>query len=272
MQYSKLIKYADDTVVFFGDKDFKVIESHLNTDMHNLSAWLNENEMILNLKPGKTELLLFGTHQKLSKIPRELIVCYNHRKIHNTKSYKYLGVEINASLNLNSQFDKNYKKASSRLRLLTRLKPFLTREAARSIFSHMVMPIFMYCSLLKLKLSMTQENMLGSLERRANIIVPDHGMCFSRAMKKKACMFVRKVLIGEIEYPLNEYFSLQSSQVNTRNNNHILVLPKVKLEYCRMSTRYMAAKIFNELPLVLRKKVTDHEFKTLTEEHYSTRS
>ena len=35
--------------------------------MNRLPEWFTENELLLNLKPGKTELLVFGTN-KLAKI------------------------------------------------------------------------------------------------------------------------------------------------------------------------------------------------------------
>ena len=34
----------------------------------NLHSWFKENELLLNLKPGKTEVLLFGTSKRLSML------------------------------------------------------------------------------------------------------------------------------------------------------------------------------------------------------------
>ena len=59
------------------------------------------NEPLLNIKPGQTELLVFGTNQLLAKIHKNLEVIYNHQMINVTT--KYLGVELTSSLNLNSQ-------------------------------------------------------------------------------------------------------------------------------------------------------------------------
>ena len=73
--------------------------------MSRLFEWSTENKLLLNLKPGKTELLVFGTNQRLAKIPKYLEVIYNHQVINVTTLYKYLVVELTSSLNLNSQFD-----------------------------------------------------------------------------------------------------------------------------------------------------------------------
>ena len=110
LKFSGIIKYTDDTVIFFGHKNFIIMEKNLNHDMDCLSNWFTENKLLLNMKPEKTELLLFGINQRLSKVPRELNIYYNHQKINVTKSYKYLGVEVTGSLNMHSYFHKTYSK------------------------------------------------------------------------------------------------------------------------------------------------------------------
>ena len=111
----EIIKHADDTVIFSADKDYDKVERALCSDINRFSEWFTENELLLNLKPGKTELLVFGTNQPLAKMPKNLKVIYNHQVINVTTSSKYLGVELTSSPTLNSQFDRNYKKVSSRL-------------------------------------------------------------------------------------------------------------------------------------------------------------
>ena len=69
-------------------------------------------------KIGKTELLLFCTSQRIAKTNKNFEVKFNNQYINETKSYKYLGVEVDHTLNLNSCFGKRYKKMTSRLRLL----------------------------------------------------------------------------------------------------------------------------------------------------------
>ena len=49
--------------------------------MNRLSEWFTKNELLLNLKPGQTKLLVFGTNQWLAKIPKNLKVIYNHQVI-----------------------------------------------------------------------------------------------------------------------------------------------------------------------------------------------
>ena len=131
--HSKVIKFADDAVIYFANKDFHLIERNLNEDLNKISTFMRENELIVNTKKGKTEVMLFGTAKKLNKCDRNLKVLYNWNEINQTTRYKYLGSTIDPSLNLSDNFDKMYKKASTRLRLLESLKYCLTSVARKRV-------------------------------------------------------------------------------------------------------------------------------------------
>ena len=67
LKYTKIVTYADDTVIFTSSSEVSVIESNLNHDINTLASWLRRNELIINHKKGKTEAILFGTARRLGK-------------------------------------------------------------------------------------------------------------------------------------------------------------------------------------------------------------
>ena len=67
LKHIKIVTYADDTVIFTSSSEVSVIESNLNRDINTLASWLRRNELIINLKKGKTEAMLFGTARRLEK-------------------------------------------------------------------------------------------------------------------------------------------------------------------------------------------------------------
>ena len=47
---AKIVKHADDTVIYVADKDLKVIKTKLSNDMESIADWSDENGLIINLK------------------------------------------------------------------------------------------------------------------------------------------------------------------------------------------------------------------------------
>ena len=99
--------YADDTVIYVPGKDLSIIEARLSADMKCICDWCTDNELILNLSKGKTESMLFGTSKNLCLQRPVMNVTFGDDEINFTTSYKYLGIKIEPSLNMNSNFDQS---------------------------------------------------------------------------------------------------------------------------------------------------------------------
>ena len=94
--------YADDTVIYYSHKDIEVIEKKLQDDLTSITSWLQQNQLIINMKKGKTESMLFGTGKRLSTLnDRQMNLECNGSKVNFTSHYKYLGVHLKPSLNMN---------------------------------------------------------------------------------------------------------------------------------------------------------------------------
>ena len=268
LTHSKVIMYADDTVIYVAHKDLKVIETTLNQDFVEIADYLNTSELIINLKKGKTECMLFATSKKLSKIEGTLTVKYGDHIINNTSCYEYLGNSIDPSITMNMNFKKRYKKASSRIRLLGKVRHYLTIEAAEKVYNTMIAPLLTYCCIVKLPLSTTQVASLKSIEDRASKILYGKSVMkevssISRLRNIRACSIVHKCLRKDICTPMRDYFVINEHNLNTRNKNLLIKLPKIKLELGRQTFLYSGAKLFNDLPITCRKEQDFGLFKEL---------
>jgi hypothetical protein len=105
LKHCKILMYADDTVLYCHHHDLGEIEKILSEELSAVSTWLQENELILNIKKGKTEIMVFGTKARLNKQDRQIEVKYLSHPISVTQSYKYLGVLLDPSLNMNQHFN-----------------------------------------------------------------------------------------------------------------------------------------------------------------------
>ena len=73
--------------------------------------------------------------------------CPDRVIINGTDEYKYLGVYVDGTLNLNSQFEKCFKRASERLRLLVKIRDHLDLPSAKAIYRAMLCLYFTYCGI-----------------------------------------------------------------------------------------------------------------------------
>ena len=170
--------------------------------------------------------------------------------------------KLTSSLNLNSQFDRNYKKVSSRLKTIHRIRHLLTDKLAKDVFRLMVLPTLSYCSLLKPSFSNTQVKKLRSLERQSKSLINNFDLNTINLLKKRVCFFAHGVINEKVRPPLNDFYEVKFSKINMRINDSMVKLPKEKLECGRLSLKFTAAKIFNDLPLEFRKQCFHKSFKS----------
>ena len=124
------------------------------------------------------------------------------------------------------------------------MKHLQTNKSARYVFRFMVLPTLSYCNLLKPSFSNTLVKKLRSLERRSTSLRNNFDPNIINLLKKRVCFFVHDVINGKIRPPLNDFYELKVSKINTRNNGYMVKLPKAKLEYGCLSLKFMGTKSF----------------------------
>jgi hypothetical protein len=270
MQYQtnrcKLILYADDAVLYYGSKDIKEIESILNKETNAISQWLSNNNLIINLKKGKTEFMRYGSAQKLSKSTHQCTITVNQTKINQPDSYEYLGVTLDKNVLLKQQIDKIYKKASTRLKLLKRIRYNIPPFVAQTIYTSMIQPLTMYCCQILCNLKRTNLDKLQRIQDRAHKIINAEGIGTCPDMltlrNQRIAVEVYKSLHKIGPACMTGQFTLQSHSINTRGNCSLLTLPKVKSEAGRSMFSFQGALIYNSIDKSIRDEKSFANFKT----------
>ena len=188
LKYAKVIIFADDTVLYVSSKCFHVIENNLNHDLQNMFNYFRQNELVMNLKKGKSESMVFGTRKRLSANPEKLNLFYNLVPIVSTTHYKYLGTLLDQTLSMQSNFEKLYKTASGKLRLLASLRYMLSRDAIHQIYTAIILPAILYNCVVHLKLSKTQLKKLDSIDNRAQKLTDTTLPTIQNEMQKRTVL------------------------------------------------------------------------------------
>ena len=81
--------------------------------------------------------------------------------------YEYLGVTMDENLNYIEHLQKTIKKATSRVKLLYRIRQNLSPSTAEIIYKMMILPIMLYCDTVYLKLLTTNQEKFEAIQNRA---------------------------------------------------------------------------------------------------------
>ena len=101
--------------------------------------------LVVNLTKTKTECVLYGTHQRTSR-SKPMEVKINQTKITESDVYEYLGVKMDKNLTFSDHLKKTVKQATSRVKLLSRIRHNISPYTAETIYKVTILPILLYCN------------------------------------------------------------------------------------------------------------------------------
>ena len=112
VQDSTLSMYADDTSLCYQSHHLTRLNEAINSDLKKLDTWLQGNKLSLNV--AKTHSMLISTKQEQNSLKsqnKDLDLKIRDNDLEVVKKTKYLGVQIDCSLNWKEQI----KAVSSRV-------------------------------------------------------------------------------------------------------------------------------------------------------------
>ena len=139
------ILFADDTNLTASGCSIIDIQTKLNNDLENIHQWLLANKLTLN--KDKTEYMIAGSRQRITKIEGDPEVKLGNCNIKRVKETKTLGVIIDDQLKWNAHIDNVVTKVSKAIGMIRRMKNFVPQSTLISVYNATVQPHFDYCSL-----------------------------------------------------------------------------------------------------------------------------
>ena len=133
MIYRKLSN-ADDTSLCYQSSDVNELNEAVNNDLKQLDIWIQGNKLSLNV--AKTNSMLVSTKQKhniLKSRNEGLDFKIRDNELEKIKKTKYLGVQIDNSLNWKEHIKTVSTKVSRAIGFLKHAKTFLRQETSQGI-------------------------------------------------------------------------------------------------------------------------------------------
>ena len=126
----KVHHFADDTNLLYVNDSIKKLNNAVNSDLKNLTNWLNANKISLNVI--KTELILFKP--KMKRLEFDLKLKLNGKRLYPTKSVKYLGVNIVEHLTWLDHIDDILMRLNKANAMLFKVREFINIKILKSIY------------------------------------------------------------------------------------------------------------------------------------------
>ena len=168
VQNSTVSMCADDTSLGYQSSDIDQLNEAINNDLRQLDIWLQGNKLSINV--AKTNSMLVSTKQKhniLNSRNDDLHLKIRDNDLEIIQKTKYLGVQIDNSLNWKEHIKTVSTKVLRAIGFLKHAKTFLGQETLKTLYTGIVEPHFRYCCSVWGCAGSTELNQLQKLQNRA---------------------------------------------------------------------------------------------------------
>ena len=239
----------------------------MQRDLDNITNWCKSNKLSLNIK--KTKSMIFGSKHKIKRL-HVPILHMNEIPLDYVTTYKYLGITTDQTLNFNSNIKQIIKTVSYKLSLLSKLKVYISTEAAIQVYKSMIIPYFDYGDVLY---HCSSTNLLDKLQKLQNRGLK---ICFGQGTDLSILeMHVRSnISLLQNRRVQHVYTFMYKQQTNydiidardIRTRAHDAILFITNRPFCekyKSNVFYYGARLWNELPVYERKIDTYENFKNV---------
>ena len=238
-KYAFTIMFADDTNLFYSEKDITTLFEFVNNELININEWFKANKLSLN--NIKTKYVLFHKPRKKANIPDNLpILKINETIIERKQSLKFLGVIIDENLTWKNHISLIENKISKNVGVLYKASKLLNASCLKNIYFALIHSYINYANLIwgsSFKTGLN--NILLKQKQAARIIFRKDRLSHSRPLMKnikalnvyqinilQVSSFMYQVKHNNVPKIFNSNFSAVEHPYSTRFSLNSFQLPR----------------------------------------------
>ena len=133
-----LESFVDDSKLYlsFPVKDAAAVVQLINEDLTKIATWCCYNGLLIN--PDKTKLLVMGNRQMLLRLPKDFHVTLLGKEVTPSNSARDLGIEMDATLNLDEHITNTVSSCSASLCQINRIKHIFDSKSLENVIHALV--------------------------------------------------------------------------------------------------------------------------------------
>ena len=158
---TRIIMYADDMLIINQNAEMSGMRLELQRSLNTIIRWCNYNKLTIN--KDKTKYMLVSNKRS----EEECSITIGDRTLCKVSQYEYLGVTIDSELKMNSQVDSMYKKANTKLGILSKIRRYITEETAVKVYKIMIRPYLEYIDFVIESSTKEKIDRIDNLQRKA---------------------------------------------------------------------------------------------------------
>ena len=277
------LSYADDNdfYIAFSLKDQDTAVQSLQLCVNNAKEWLNTNLLQVNGK--KTKVIYFTPKKDMSFVQNPIML--GPTVISPCTPVKYLGVQMDSLLNLESHVNLITSNAYYYLRNISKIRQNLDTDSAKSLVQSMVISRIDYCNSLLSRFPQKLTNKLQRVQnhaarvicrkRRRDHMTPVlkelHWLPIRSRVAFKTLLITYKCLIGLAPRYLSDMLKCYRPPRSLRSNTVLagtLVIPRFnKLKHGGRAFSFVSPSLWNCLPREVREASSVSLFKSALKTH-----
>ena len=273
--------YADDIAIYATGNSTEEVNAKLQRATTDAYMWYEGNKLSVNI--NKSNVMLIGSSRQINDLSAvNLSISLGEYQLNQIQSTKYLGVTIDNNLTWNEHVGNLSSKISRQLITLRRASKVAPKSLLEKMYKSNIMPTMEYACSVWGCWSVSQENMIHRLQKRAARIITNNYdfintrgdslmttlklQPFSERVKYFTRTLMYKAIHGTAPFWLNNniLMACESHNRDTRNSRSMNVcIPNMNREFFKHSFQYRGAIYWNQLPEVIKEATSINAFKRL---------
>ena len=136
------ILFADDTTVYYSNKNNKTLCNTVNNELKEVVNWFKCNKLSLNA--SKTNLIFIGTPHLTKNIASDMHIYLDGCQLKRVSNAKFLGLVLDENLTWKSHIHSICNTCSRNIGVLNKLKHILPKPSLYQLYCTLILPHLTY--------------------------------------------------------------------------------------------------------------------------------